>query len=448
MVTVTEVTIIKFYDREKELGELDTLFSQTKENGRIAVLTGRRRVGKTLLSLEFARKHKYIYLFISKKSESLLCIDHLEEIKNLFHVPVPGEIRHFKDIFRLLLELSLKERFTLIIDEFQEFYSINPSVYSDIQYLWDMYKHRCHLNVLFIGSVYSLMHKIFKNSKEPLFERADRIFNIKPFKIKVLRNILVDYNVTDINDLFDLYVLTGGVPRYIDILCRNRALSLDKALDFILNESSPFIAEGRNQLIEEFGKDYGTYFSILELISSGKTARSAIESIIEANIGGHLERLEHDYNVISRVRPIDAAPKSRTQKYYLSDNFLNFWFRFIFRHRSAVETGNFDYIRQIILRDYATYTGRIMEKFFQQLFADTQKYNRIGSYWEKGNQNEIDLVAINDMEKTIVIAEIKRNKKKIRTEELKQRAKKLTANFRQYTPRYIALSLEDALDYL
>ena len=414
----------------------------------MTVLTGRRRVGKTLLSLEFARKHKYIYLFISKKSEPLLCMDHLEEIKNLFHVPVPGEIRRFKDIFKLLLELSLKERFTLIIDEFQEFYSINPSVYSDIQYLWDMYKHRCRLNLIFIGSVYSLMHKIFKNSKEPLFERADRLFNIKPFKIKVLRNILRDYNVTDIQTLFDLYVLTGGVPRYIDILCRNNALTLEKALDFILNDSSPFISEGRNQLVEEFGKDYGTYFSILELISTGKTARSAIESIIESNIGGYLERLEHDYNVISRVRPIDAAPKSRTQKYYISDNFLNFWFRFIFRHRSAVERENFDYIRQIILRDYPTYTSRIMEKFFQELFADTKKYNRIGSYWEKGNQNEIDLVAINDMEKTMVIAEIKRNKKKIRTEELKQRAKKLTTAFRDYTQNYLALSLEDALDYL
>ena len=414
----------------------------------MTVLTGRRRVGKTLLSLEFARKHKYIYLFISKKSEPLLCMDHLEEIKNLFHVPVPGEIRRFKDIFKLLLELSLKERFTLIIDEFQEFYSINPSVYSDIQYLWDMYKHRCRLNLIFIGSVYSLMHKIFKNSKEPLFERADRLFNIKPFKIKVLRNILRDYNVTDIQTLFDLYVLTGGVPRYIDILCRNNALTLEKALDFILNDSSPFISEGRNQLVEEFGKDYGTYFSILELISTGKTARSAVESIIESNIGGYLERLEHDYNVISRVRPIDAAPKSRTQKYYISDNFLNFWFRFIFRHRSAVERENFDYIRQIILRDYPTYTSRIMEKFFQELFADTKKYNRIGSYWEKGNQNEIDLVAINDMEKTMVIAEIKRNKKKIRTEELKQRAKKLTTAFRDYTQNYLALSLEDALDYL
>lgn len=87
------------------------------------------------------------------------------------------------------------------------------------------------------------MHKIFKNSKEPLFERADRLFNIKPFKIKVLRNILLDYNVKEIATLFDLYVLTGGVPRYIDILTQNKALSLNKALDFILNESSPFIAE-------------------------------------------------------------------------------------------------------------------------------------------------------------------------------------------------------------
>ncbi len=37
-------------------------------------------------------------------------------------------------------------------------------------------------------------------------------------------------------------------------------------LDFMLKQNSPFLDEGKNVLIEEFGKEYGTYFSILELI--------------------------------------------------------------------------------------------------------------------------------------------------------------------------------------
>jgi hypothetical protein len=61
----------------------------------------------------------------------------------MFAFPVVGEIRNFKDIFALLLEISRKEHFTLIVDEFQEFYYLNPSVYSDVQHLWDLNKDGC-----------------------------------------------------------------------------------------------------------------------------------------------------------------------------------------------------------------------------------------------------------------------------------------------------------------
>lgn len=439
---------MKFYNREKELQKLQTLYKQSNENGRMTVLTGRRRVGKTSLALELAKNHKFVYLFVSKKSEPLLCLEYLEEIKKIFTIPVVGEIHNFKDIFALLLEISREEHFTLIIDEFQEFYYLNPSVYSDVQHLWDLNKDTCKLNLMFIGSVYSLMHKIFENSREPLFQRADRVLYIKPFKIKTIHDILNDYKHLDVKTLFDLYLFTGGVPRYIDILVKNSAFTYEKILDFILEEDSPFIDEGKNLLIEEFGKEYGTYFSILELISVGKTARAEIESILGCQVGGYLDRLENDYAIIAKHKPLDAKPNSRLQKYRIIDNFLNFWFRFIYRNRSAVETGNFDYVKQIINRDYAVYSGRVLELFFQQLFADTGQFNRVGNYWEKGNENEIDLVAINDMKKEIIIAEVKANKSKIRLEGLKHKAKNLLAAYPEYNAQWLALGLEDTKNYI
>lgn len=440
---------MKFYNREKELTILRKLEEQSNESGRMVVITGRRRVGKTVLALEFAKNLKFVYLFVSKKSEPLLCREYLEEIRKQFpDFPVIGEIQSFKDVFALLLEIAKKEKYTLIIDEFQEFFSINPSVYSDIQHLWDLNKDRCRLNILFIGSVYSLMHKIFESSKEPLFERADRLMRISPFRISTINEVLADHRVTGSRSLFDIFLFTGGVPRYIDILVKNAVLKYDDILEFMLDEHSPFINEGKNVLIEEFGKDHGTYFSILELISVGKTGRTEIESILERNVGGYLERLESDYGIIIRHRSIDAKPKSRNQKYRIVDNFLNFWFRFIYRHRSAVETGNFEYVKQIIQRDYAVYSGLVLERFFRLLFAETGKYNRIGSYWEKGGLNEIDLVAVNDLEKILVIAEIKLNKRRINLDILKKKSERLLGKFPGYTPQWLALSVEDAGEYL
>ena len=104
--------------------------------------------------------------------------------------------------------------------------------------------------------------------------------------------------------------------------------------------------EGRNLLVEEFGREYGTYFSILELIAVGKTARSEIESVLEIHSGAYLAKLEDEYALIAKHRPINAKPGGRLQKYYLRDNFLSFWFRFIYRNLSAIETGNFGYVRE------------------------------------------------------------------------------------------------------
>jgi AAA+ ATPase superfamily predicted ATPase len=440
---------MKFYDRKQELAELDKLLGQAKSSARMTVLTGRRRVGKTALSLEFIKKEKHLYFFVAKKQESLLCAEYLQEIKNLFpDMPIIGEIRSFKDIFHLLLQIAKKERFTVIIDEFQGFYNINEAVYSDLQKLWDLNKKNCHLNVIFIGSLYSLMHKIFQNSKEPLFNRADRILSIGPFSIKTVNTILHDYGIKDQKTLFDYYVFTGGMPKYIDLFVENKAFSFNAILDFMIEANSPFIDEGKNILIEEFGKEYGTYFSILELISIGKTSRSEIESILESDIGGYLDRLDKDYAVIAKYKPINAKPKSRAQKYYIVDNFINFWFRFIYRNRSATETGNYEYIKDVIKRDYSTYSGKVLEKFYHNLFAESGQYNQIGSYWEKGNQNEIDLVAINDMKKEIVVAEIKMNKLRASLGSVKEKAKQLMADYPKYQFQYLNLSLEDIKDYL
>jgi len=434
---------MNFYDRKDELKILGQLDSQAQKSGKMTVITGRRRVGKTLLALYFSKDKSYLYLFVSKKSESLLCNEYLTEIKNKFDIPVIGEINHFKDVFRLLLQIAEKKKFILIIDEFQEFYNINASVYSDIQNLWDQYKKKVRLHVIFIGSVYSLMLKIFENSKEPLFGRADRNLYIKPFKPEIIKEILIDYNVYNTQSLFVTYILTGGMPKYLEILADNKKFTKDEIFDFILQKDSPFLFEGKNLLIEELGKEYGTYFSILEFLSTSKTSRNEIESLIGKNIGGYLDRLENNYDLISKVKPFDAKKSGRLQKYRINDNFLNFWFRFIHRNRSAVETESFSYIKKILERDFMTFSGLYLEKIFREIIAETHDYNRIGNYWEKGNLNEIDIVAVNDLEKKMLIAEVKINSDKINIEALKKKSEKLIKSYNTYHIKYIGLSLEN-----
>src|SRR5690554_5863937 len=158
-----------------------------------------------------------------------------------------------------------------------------------------------------------------------------------------LKEILNDYYPTYTpEDLLAFYLFTGGVAKYVELLVQAEAFTFEAMLNEIMSENSLFLEEGKNVLIDEFGKDYGNYFSILSLIASGKTSRVEIESIMEIQTGGFLERLENEYGLIKKVRPILAKPNSRTVKYSIEDNFLKFWFRFIYKYRSAVEAGNLE----------------------------------------------------------------------------------------------------------
>jgi len=211
----------------------------------------------------------------------------------------------------------------------------------------------------------------------------------------------------------------------------------------IFDDYSLFLEEGKNLLIEEFGKEYTTYFSILSLIASSKTSRSEMESILERNIGGYLEKLEVEYSIIKKVKPIFAKEGSRTVKYEIIDNFFNFWFRFIYKYRSAIELENYEYVKNIVRRDYETYSGLFLERYFQEKLRLSYKYSAIRNYWERGNQNEIDIVAINEDEKRMLIGEVKRNPKKINLHKVEQKALKLTDKYKKYAVEYLGFSLED-----
>ena len=436
---------MKFYDREKELQLLSSIKERSAINAQMTIVVGRRRIGKTsLLKKAFEKEGTALYLFVNRKSEVLICEDFKEEIERKLEVRIFGSITKFKDLFQYLMELSETRNFTLIIDEFQEFNFVNPSIYSEMQNIWDSFKEKGKINLILCGSIYSLMKKIFENSKEPLFGRATERIQLKVFNVNTLKEILNDnYPKFEAEDLLAFYAFTGGVAKYVEQYVDKQAFTLPAILNEMLRENSLFIDEGRNVLIEEFGKDYSTYFSILSLIALSKTSRPEIESILEISIGGYLERLENDFNLIQKVRPIFSKSGARNVKYAIVDNFLNFWFRFIYKYQSAVEIGNFSYLRTIVERDYPTYSGKILERYFTGKLAALQQYSAIGTYWEKGNENEIDIVAVNELEKTVLYAEVKRKSENIGIPLLKQKSKNLQAQLPGYVAEFKGFSMED-----
>lgn len=409
---------MKFYNRENERAELKRICNLSfTHNSRMTVLTGRRRIGKTsLIKKAFEDSDApMLYFFTGRKAEVALVNDFVREIYDKLHGYVPEGLRSVTGVMRHLFELAKTERFTLVIDEFQEFTNVNPSVFSDLQNLWDSYRSETRMNLVLSGSVMSMMRRIFTDAHEPLFGRADNIISLRPFRIKVVKEILKDYNPEYTNeDFLALYSITGGIPKYIELFCDNGHVTCESMLRFSVSYMSPFIDEGRNLLITEFGRDYGTYFSILLAIAQGRTSQAEITAALGGMaIGGHLERLENTYNIISKFRPVMSKPGSKnTVRFRISDNFMQFWFRFIERNRSMVELDNYDDLRKVVMRDYPTYSGLMLEKYFRQKLTEEGGFRELGSWWEAkaGKEaNEIDIVGIRTEGKSALIAEVKRN---------------------------------------
>ena len=147
--------------------------------------------------------------------------------------------------------------------------------------------------------------------------------------------------------------------------------------------------------------------------------------------------------IIQKVKPVLSKAGGKIQKYFIEDNFLGFWFRFIYKNKTALEIGNNAYARAIVARDFESFSGPYLEKYFREKLALSGDYSLIGRYLEKGNQNEIDIVAVNDAEKKILLAEVKRNKAKISPALLITKSAKLLNSFPDYTVTYAHLSGED-----
>ena len=129
------------------------------------------------------------------------------------------------------------------------------------------------------------------------------------------------------------------------------------------------------------------------------------------SIGGQMKRLEDDYAVIRRKRPILSKEGTQNVRYEIADNFLRFWFRYINRNQDFIESGNLNGLAELIKSDYSTYSGMVLERYFRQQLSEQMFYRNIGSWWEtsKGKdiaQNEVDIVAIYASNKKVLIGEV------------------------------------------
>ncbi|MDP2090213.1 MAG: DUF234 domain-containing protein [Candidatus Gracilibacteria bacterium] len=420
---------MKFYNREKEINILTEKINSN--NFEFIYLLGKRRVGKTTL-IEHLNKDilnkDFLYLFI-ERTDLTVFLKKLE-----FYVYEKTRTKYsFENIGDFIDYYFKQTEFNLlVIDEFQNFNYVDKSIYSIFQKKIDEYQNKTNKKIIVLGSIQSMMIKIFENINEPLYKRSTFSLFLKEFdldtQIEILKDIFQENYSHKI--LLDIYSIFGGIPYYFKSISRLNYKKYDfkdiiKELFF--GDFAILKNEGKEILIEEFGQKYKRFFAILETISNGKNKRNEIMTSIGLGTGEidiYLKELADLYDIIEVKYPLFEYKKN-ISSYSIKDNFLNFWFKYVYSNKSKIELGLYKHIIDEIAKDFENFKGFKFEKLVQEYLIIQNKNGKLGfiftkiGTWLDRNNNEIDIIYTDEKE-NIVFLEVKLNENRINESEKKQ----------------------------
>ncbi len=384
--------IIQFKDRKKERYELDeVLNSKTFE---FIVIYGRRRIGKTELILKATENKKRIYYLAigAKNLERFynICIGHYPQVSKL------------KMDWEVLFDFLKDNAETVVIDEFQNMIQEDANILNIFQSVTDTILKDSPLKLFLLGSSISVMTSKVLDHKSPLYGRKTGSLELKSVSFFDLKEF---FPKAGMEELVEIYGFADGVPYYLVRIDRSFWLWLKDEVE----KERGFLKDEIDFLMRYEFEDVSTYKLILEAIAHGKTKLNEIKNYMNVkrtDISPYLRNLI-EVGMIKREVPITENVKSRLGRYHISDNFLKFWFRYIYPNASSIEEGIFDI--DIIKGDYNRYLGHIFEDVAKQFLIKERdkifKFSKIGKWWHK--EREIDIVALNENTEEIMFIECK-----------------------------------------
>jgi len=401
--------VIQFCNRKEEL---KTLANQLNKIGfGLIIIYGRRRIGKTSLILEATKNKKRLYYMAVEKGN---LEGFYKKCVELF--PEASKLR--KD-WEVLFEYIKNEVEVVIIDEFQNSIKEDKSIISLFQRIVDTTLLNSNLKLVLLGSTVSVITSKVLSYKSPLYGRKTFSMKLKPVKFSALKDFFPEKSV---EELVEIYGFADGIPYYLTKIGRKEGFWewLQKEL-----AEKTFLTDEIDFLMRYEFEEVGTYKAILYAIAYGKTKINEIKDftgLSRTDISPYLKNLIETDLIVKKI-PILEKQQTRKGRYYLKDNFLAFWFRYIFPNLSSIEEGIFDI--KAIKQDYNSYLGVVFEKICKEALVELIKqkklpsFTKIGKQWgsytakneetgriEKKNY-EIDLVTLNEKTKEILFAECK-----------------------------------------
>lgn len=427
--------------------ELATLNAELEHGSGFVVIYGRRRVGKTTLIKEFIKDKRAFYFLATTESEAQSMKRFAGVLSRTTKNPMLSKVTFtdWLDLFQVVADDHPDEKKVLVIDEFPYLVKTNPDFPSILQNAWDEVLKDHNVMLVLCGSLISMMKKHALAYDSPLYGRRTAQIRLMPLQFT---DVYAAQNLS-FEQAVEQYAITGGVPKYMEFFQTDEPL-VEQIRRVVLSKNG-FLYEEPDFLLNEEVQTPINYFSVLKAISDGNHKLSKIGMTMEQDtsaITPYLKTLIDLGFVIKNVPITEKNPeRSRKSLYYVSDNFIRFWFRYVYPFKGELELDNQQIVLDEMSKDFKQkFVAFAYESICRNIFAELCHKgqidfapSRIGSYWRNDNEGdtEIDVAAVDNQHKRLFLGECKYHTKPVDVAiysglQEKGQSKELTAAFSGY----------------
>lgn len=401
-----------FVDREQEM---ETLLNEYERSGSsLVVLYGRRRVGKTTLISEFIKDKNALFFLASEESETQNCAAFKEKAADFIDNDLlrNADVKSWDTIFKTIMDAHHDSKPVIVLDEFQYLGKSNSAFPSIFQRIWEEILKNQEVMVILCGSLISMMESQTLAYDSPLYGRSTAQIRLRQIPFAYYHEFFPDKSR---KNLIEMYAVTGGVPKYIELFSESRDIytAIQKC---VLNRSG-YLYDEPHFLLQQEVSEVGSYFSIIKAIAAGNSKLSAIASVLEIKATSLTKYLKTliDLDILEREVPIteEKPEKSKRGLYKIKDNYLRFWFAFVYPNRSFIESGHSRIVMNKIHKGLVTnHIGFVYEDVCRERMWDLNAedawpfhFTKLGRYWD--NKCEIDITALDPEGRNLILGECK-----------------------------------------
>ena len=405
---------MKFIGRKREMEKLESEYSRDSS---FVVIYGRRRVGKTTLIKEFLKDKTAFYFLATEEIES-------QSMKRLAGVVARttknrilqnAAFTDWLDLFQVIADYEPEKKKVFVIDEFPYLVKTNSAFPSILQNAWDEVLKDKNVMLILSGSLIGMMQKHALSYDSPLYGRRTSQMRLAP----LLFTDIYAVQSLSFTESVEQYAVTGGVPKYLEFFEDGRELT-EQIKDAVLSKNG-FLYEEPFFLLKSESMTAVNYFSIIKAIADGNHKIGKIAGVLgieSSKLTPYLSTLS-DLGFVEKRTPFTEKnpEKSRKGLYFIADNFIRFWFKYVYPYKGELELDNMQIVLEEMKKDFETkFVAFAYEDICKDIFANLCKQgaidfvpSRIGAYWlnDYTGDTEIDVMAVDNQNKRIFAGECK-----------------------------------------